>query len=157
MTVINTNTASMKAQYHLSQVNKEMNQAMERLSSGMRINGAADDAAGLTIVSRMDAQIKGLNQAIRNANDGMAMADTAEGAMQEIGNMLQRMRELAVQASNATYSDSDRENLQNEVTQLQAEIDRVVNTTIFNGKNVLDGTFAGDLQIGVEIMEACNS
>ena len=104
MTVINTNTASLTAQYHLSQVNKEMEQAMERLSSGQRINSAADDAAGLAIASKMDAQIRGLSTAIRNANDGISLANTAEGAMEEIENMLQRMREIAVQSSNGTYS-----------------------------------------------------
>lgn len=148
MTVINTNTASMTAQFHLSQVNKEMEQAMERLSSGQRVNSAADDAAGLTIASRMDAQIRGLGQAIRNANDGISMSSTAEGAMQEIESMLQRMREIAVQSSNGTYTATDRENLNNEVDQLKAEIDRVVNTTTFNGKNVLDGSFDASFQIG---------
>ena len=104
MTVINTNTAALNAQYHLSQVNKEMEQAMERLSSGQRINSAADDAAGLAIASKMDAQIRGLTTAIRNANDGISLANTAEGAMEEVENMLQRMREIAVQSANGTYS-----------------------------------------------------
>jgi len=150
MTVINTNTASLTAQYHLSQVNKEMEQAMERLSSGKRINSAADDAAGLAISSKMDAQIRGLTTAIRNANDGISLANTAEGAMEEIENMLQRMREIAVQSANGTYSSSDRANLDNEVQQLKAEIDRVVNTTRFNDIKLLDGSYSGSMQIGAK-------
>ena len=150
MTVINTNTASLTAQYHLSQVNKEMEQAMERLSSGQRINSAADDAAGLAIASKMDAQIRGLTTAIRNANDGISLANTAEGAMEEVENMLQRMREIAVQSANGTYSSTDRSNLDAEVQQLKAEIDRVVDTTRFNDVKLLDGSYSGSLQIGAK-------
>ena len=150
MTVINTNTASLTAQYHLSQVNKEMEQAMERLSSGQRINSAADDAAGLAIASKMDAQIRGLTTAIRNANDGISLANTAEGAMAEVENMLQRMREIAVQSANGTYSSTDRANLDAEVQQLKAEIDRVVDTTRFNDVKLLDGSYSGSLQIGAK-------
>jgi flagellin len=150
MTVINTNTASLTAQFHLNQVNSEMEQAMERLSSGKRINSAADDAAGLAIASKMDAQIRGLTTAIRNANDGISLANTAEGAMQEVENMLQRMREIAVQSSNGTYSSADRANLDAEVQQLKTEIDRVVDTTRFNDIKLLDGSYSGSLQIGAK-------
>ena len=153
MTVINTNTAALTAQYHLSQVNKEMEQAMERLSSGQRINSASDDAAGLAIASKMDAQIRGLNTAIRNANDGINLANTAEGAMEEVENMLQRMREIAVQSANGTYSASDRANLDAEVQELKAEIDRVVNTTRWNDIVLLDGSYSGSMQIGAKANE----
>ena len=149
MTVINTNTASINAQYNLSKVNKDMESAMEALSSGKRINSAADDAAGLSIATRMESQVRGLNQAMRNAADGQSMVDTAEGAMDEITNMLQRIRELALQSASDTMNSDDRANLNAEVDQLIAEIDRVTETTTFNGKNLLDGT-AGiqTLQIG---------
>ncbi len=153
MTVINTNTAALTAQFHLSQVNKEMEQAMERLSSGQRINSASDDAAGLAIASKMDAQIRGLTTAIRNANDGISLANTAEGAMEEVENMLQRMREIAVQSANGTYSTADRANLDNEVQQLKAEIDRVVDTTRFNDIVLLDGSYSGTMQIGAKANE----
>ena len=156
MTVINTNTASINAQYNLSKVNKEMESAMEALSSGKRINSAADDAAGLSIATRMESQVRGLNQAMRNAADGQSMVDTAEGAMDEITNMLQRMRELSLQAANATNTDTDRTNLNAEVDQLKAEIDRVVGTTTFNNKNLLNGGFSGDLQIGAFAGENLN-
>ena len=121
---------------------------MSALSSGKRINSAADDAAGLSIITRMESQVRGLNQAMRNAADGQNMVNTAEGAMDEISNMLQRMRELALQASNDTNSDADRSNLNAEVDQLVAEIDRVVSTTKFNGVNLLDGSLEASLQIG---------
>ena len=149
MTVINTNTASINAQYNLNKVNKEMEAAMEALSSGKRINSAADDAAGLSIATRMESQVRGLNQAMRNAADGQSMVDTAEGAMDEITNMLQRMRELSLQAASDTMSAQDRTNLNAEVDQLIAEIDRVTDTTTFNNKNLLDGTSGTQtLQIG---------
>lgn len=150
MTVINTNTASINAQFNLNKVNKEMEKAMEQLSSGKRINSAGDDAAGIAIASRMESQVRGLNQALRNAADGQSLVDTAEGAMDEISNMLQRMRELAIQASNDTNSDSDRESLNKEVDSLMDEIDRVVSTTAFNGINILDGTADLNFQIGSE-------
>ena len=146
--VVNTNVGSINAQRQLVGTTNEMSTAMERLSSGKRINTAADDAAGLAISTRMTSQIKGLNMAVRNANDGISLTQTAEGAMQEVTDMLQRMRELAVQASSGANSDSDRESLNNEVTQLKAEIDRVANTTRFNNVNILDGTYATDIQIG---------
>ncbi|MDA9320413.1 flagellin [bacterium] len=153
MTVINTNTASINAQFNLNKVNQEMEKAMEQLSSGKRINSAADDAAGLSIATRMESQVRGLNQAIRNAADGQSLAATAEGAMDEITNMLQRMRELALQSASDTNNDDDRANLNAEVDQLQAEIDRVVNTTTFNNKKLLDGTAEMALQIGTNAAE----
>ena len=156
MTVINTNISALSAQQNLNKVNADVDKAMERLSSGLRINSAADDAAGLTIVSRMESQIRGLNQAIRNASDGISLSNTAEGAMEEIESMLQRMRELSVQAANTTYTDTDRQNLNLEIDQLIAEIDRVVGTTIFNDKKLLDGSYAGDLQIGLLGNETLN-
>ena len=122
---------------------------MERLSSGLRINSASDDAAGLAIASRMESQVRGLQAAIKNANDGISVTQTAEGAMEEIGNILQRMRELAVQSANDSNSDADRAYLQQEVAQLSDEITRISETTQFNGVNVLDGSYAGKtFQIG---------
>ena len=156
MTVINTNTAAINAQYNLSKVQSAMDDAMSALSSGKRVTSAADDAAGLSIITRMESQVRGLNQAMRNAADGQSMVDTAEGAMDEISNMLQRMRELALQAANGSNSDSDRVNLNAEVEQLQAEIDRVVSTTKFNGQNVLDGSFEKTLQVGTFAGETIN-
>ena len=139
MTAINTNTASLNAQYFLAKANKEMESSMAKLSSGQKVNSAADDAAGLAIAGRMTSQIKGLNMAIKNANDTVALAQTAEGAMEEVTNMLQRMRELAVQASNGTMNDSDRKSLDAEVQALKTEIDRVSTTTEFNSQTLLDG------------------
>ena len=138
---INTNVASLNAQRFLGQSQGMLGTSLSRLSSGLRINSAADDAAGLAISGRMSAQIRGLNQAVRNANDGISLSQTAEGALTETTAMLQRMRELAVQSMNDTNSSSDRENLQKEVEQLRAEIDRIAKNTQFNGKNLLDGTF----------------
>jgi len=151
-----TNTGALMAQAAASSVNKDMETAMNRLSTGNRINTAADDAAGVAIASRMTAEIKGLNQAIRNAADGQSMADTAEGAMIEIESMLQRMRELSVQSASDTLSSNDRETLQNEVSQLQNEIDRIVTTTSYNGINLLDGTANIDLQIGSSANQQMN-
>jgi flagellin len=148
MTAINTNTASLNAQYYLAKTNKEMESSMAKLSSGQKVNSAADDAAGLAIAGRMTSQIKGLNMAIKNANDTIALSQTAEGAMEEVTNMLQRMRELAVQASNGTMNDSDRASLDSEVQALKTEIDRVANTTQFNNQNLLDGSFSKSFQIG---------
>jgi flagellin len=138
---INTNVASLNAQRFLGQSQGMLGTSLSRLSSGLRINSAADDAAGLAISGRMSAQIRGLNQAVRNANDGISLSQTAEGALTETTAMLQRMRELAVQSMNDTNSASDRANLQKEVAQLRLEIDRIANNTQFNGKNLLDGTF----------------
>src|SRR6056297_2131930 len=139
---INTNVASLNAQRNLGASQADLNTSMQRLSSGLRINSAKDDAAGLAISDRMTAQIRGLNQAARNANDGISLAQTAEGALQESTNILQRMRELAVQSANDTNTDTDRESLQAEVDQLQEEIDRIATTTQFNGKTLLDGSQA---------------
>ncbi len=139
--VVNTNISSINAQRNLVGTGKLLSRSLQRLSSGLRINSAKDDAAGLAISDRMNAQVRGLNQAVRNANDGISLAQTAEGAMQETTNILQRMRELAVQSANDTNTATDRSNLQKEITQLQAEIDRIANTTAFNGKTLLNGTF----------------
>lgn len=148
---INTNIASLNAQRNLNSSQSSLNTSLQRLSSGLRINSARDDAAGLAISERMTAQIKGLNQASRNANDGISLAQTAEGALGEIGNNLQRIRELAIQSRNATNSDSDRAALQSEVAQLKSEIDRVANQTSFNGIKLLDGSFtAQDFQVGAD-------
>ena len=156
MTVINTNTAAVNAQYNLSKVQSAMDDAMSALSSGKRINSAADDAAGIAISSRMEAQVRGLNQAMRNAADGQSLVDTAEGAMDEISNMLQRMRELAIQSANDTNSDSDRDALNLEIDALIAEIDRVVDTTAWNGKNILDGSAQLNFQIGSQAGQDLN-
>ncbi len=138
--VINTNISSLHAQRQMMSSGNELDQAMERLSSGKRINNAADDAAGLSISNRMTSQIRGLDQAIRNANDGISLIQTAAGALDESTNILQRMRELAIQSANGIYSDSDRATLDAEVQQLVAELDRIAETTSFNGQKVLDGT-----------------
>jgi flagellin len=151
-----TNTGALTAQAAASSVNKEMETAMNRLSTGQRLNSAADDAAGVAIASRLEAQVRGLNQAIRNAGDGQALASTAEGAMVEIESMLQRMRELAVQSVSDTNSDDDRINLNKEATQLKAEIDRIVSTTQFNGKTLLDGAGTFQLQIGASAGQTMN-
>jgi flagellin len=141
MAVINTNVASLNAQRNLQQSDNNLQTSLQRLSSGLRINSAKDDAAGLAITDRMTSQIRGLNQAVRNANDGISLAQTAEGALQESTNILQRMRELSIQSANDTNSATDRSNLQKELTQLQAELNRIASTTTFNGKNILDGSF----------------
>src|SRR3954447_16309936 len=133
---INTNIASLNAQRNLNMSQSSLATSLQRLSSGLRINSAKDDAAGLAISSRFTAQIKGLNQAARNANDGISLAQTAEGALGVISDNLQRIRELAVQSANATNSASDRASLQQEVSQLTAEIDRVATQTNFNGTNL---------------------
>ncbi|MEZ2739840.1 flagellin N-terminal helical domain-containing protein [Comamonas jiangduensis] len=146
---INTNIVSLNAQRNLGLSGNSLSSSMQRLSSGLRVNSAKDDAAGLAIAERMNAQAKGLAVAARNANDGISLAQTAEGALGKMGDMLQRMRELAVQSSNATNSDNDRKALQAEVSQLRSEIDRVAKTTTFNGTKILDGSFAGGVfQVG---------
>ena len=148
---INTNIASLNAQRNLNSSQSSLSTSLQRLSSGLRINSAKDDAAGLAISERMTSQIKGLSQASRNANDGISLAQTAEGAMAEIGNNLQRIRELSVQSSNATNSATDRAALQAEVSQLVAEVDRVANQTSFNGTKLLDGSFTSQVfQIGAD-------
>ena len=149
MSVINTNVASLNAQRNLSTSSSGLTTSLQRLSSGMRINSAKDDAAGLAISERMTAQIRGSNQAARNANDGISLAQTAEGDLGSISNNLQRMRELSVQSSNASNSDSDRAALQTEVTALKSEIDRVATNSSFNGVKLLDGSFnAQTFQVG---------
>ena len=147
--VINTNIASLNAQRNLGTSQTALNTSIQRLSSGLRINSAKDDAAGMAIADRMTSQIRGMNQAARNANDGISLAQTAEGDLQQIGNNLQRMRELAVQSANASNSASDRSALQGEIEQLQGEIDRVASNSQFNGVKLLDGTFqAQTFQVG---------
>jgi len=147
--VIGTNIASLNAQRNLNTSQSALNTSLERLSSGMRINSAKDDAAGLAITERFTAQIRGLNQAQRNANDGVSLAQTAEGDLAAITNNLQRIRELSVQSANATNSASDRAALQAEVTQLTEEINRVAEQSAFNGVNLLDGSFTSqDFQVG---------
>ena len=149
--VINTNIASLNAQRNLNGSQSALNVALQRLSTGLRINSAKDDAAGLAISERFTTQIRGLNQAARNANDGISLAQTAEGALSEITNNLQRIRELAVQSANATNSTTDRAALQTEVTELIAEIDRVAAQTGFNGVKLLDGTFSSQaFQVGAD-------
>ena len=146
---INTNNVSLNAQRNLNQSQSSLATSMQRLSSGLRVNSAKDDAAGLAIAERMNTQVRGLNVAARNANDGISLAQTAEGALGKVGDMLQRMRELAVQAANASNSADDRKALQAEVTQLRDEIDRVAKGASFNGKKLLDGSFtAATFQIG---------
>ena len=147
--MINTNLASLNAQRSQSRTQNELSTAIARLSSGLRINSAKDDAAGLAIAERFTAQIRGINQAARNANDGISLAQTAEGALAAVTENLQRIRELAVQSANATNSASDRASLQLEVAQLTAEIDRVAMQTSFNGTNLLDGSFTAKVfQVG---------
>ena len=154
--VVNTNVASIQAQYNVNKTNQSMQDAMAALSSGKRINSAGDDAAGLSIAERMTSQIKGLSAAVRNANDAANLTSTAEGAMAEVSEMLQRIRELAIQSANGTNSSQDRENIDAEVTQLINEIDRVVGTTTFNGQKLLDGSFGADMQIGYKSGETLN-
>lgn len=146
---INTNTGSLNAQRNLGISQRDLSTSMERLSSGLRINSAKDDAAGLAISDRMTAQVRGLNQASRNANDGISMAQTAEGALQESTNILQRIRELAVQSANDTNTNSDRASLNSEVQQLKEELNRIASTTEFNGRKVIDGTMSdATFQVG---------
>lgn len=148
---VNTNVASLTAQRNLVDSQNTLNKSLARLSSGLRINSAKDDAAGLAISNRMTSQVRGLNQAARNANDGISMAQTAEGALQESTNILQRVRELAVQSANDTNSDADRVSLNDEVDQLVAELDRIAKTASFNDKNVIDGTLSNaTFQVGAD-------
>ena len=151
---INTNLLSLNAQRNLGTSQMSLATSMQRLSSGLRVNSAKDDAAGLAIANRMDAQIRGINVAIRNANDGISLAQTAEGALGEITNNLQRIRQLAVQSRNATNSASDRAALDTEAQQLKAEIDRVASTTTLNGVKLLDGSFSNQsFQVGANVGE----
>ena len=145
---VNTNVSSLNAQRQLFTTNSNLNTAFERLSSGFRINSAADDAAGLQITDRMTSQVQGLNQAVRNANDGISLAQTAEGAMQETTTALQRIRTLAIQSQNGINTSSDRTALQKEVSALKTEISRIATTTQFAGVNVLSGVFSARFLVG---------
>lgn len=147
--VINTNIASINSQRNLASSQASLNRSIERLSSGLRINSAKDDAAGLSIATRMDAQVRGSNVAIRNANDAISFAQTADGALGNVTDALQRMRELAVQSANATNNSGDRTNLNAEFAQLQSEITRITGNTKFNGNTVLTGT-ANTFQVGAD-------
>jgi len=148
---VNTNTTSLYAQRQLSTSGNNLDTTFERLASGKRINSAADDAAGLQISNRLTSQTNGLNQSIRNANDGISLAQTAEGAMDETTNMLQRMRTLAIQSANGSNTDDDRLALQQEISALTTEIDRVASDTTFGGQNLLDGSYSsGVFQVGAD-------
>ena len=147
---VNTNVSSLNAQRMLNNSGANLDVSFQRLSSGQRINSAADDAAGLQISDRLTSQINGLNQAVRNANDGISLAQTAEGALDETTSMLQRMRTLSIQAANGSNSDKDRVAIQQEVAQLSEEINRVAATTTFGGENLLDGTYQGIFQVGAD-------
>ena len=146
---VNTNVSAMTAQRNLSKANDSVANSMERLTTGLRINSAKDDSAGLQISNRLTSQTRGLDVAMRNANDGISMAQTAEGSMQESTNIMQRMRDLSLQATNGSNSDSDREAIQKEVGSLQSELNRIADTTSFGGQNLLDGSYGSQqFQIG---------
>ncbi|MBF0455263.1 MAG: flagellin FliC [Magnetococcales bacterium] len=146
---INSSIASLNTQRQLMSSTSALNQTFARLSSGLRINGSKDDSAGMAISSRMTAQIRGMGAAIRNSNDGVSLAQVAEGALGETVNALQRMRELYVQAANSTYSSADRNTLQNEIIEMKNEIARIASSTSFNGVKLLDGTYSGQkFQVG---------
>lgn len=153
---VNTNVSSINARRQLINSSENLNTAFERLSSGFRINSAADDAAGLQISDRMTTQIQGLNQAVRNANDGISLAQTIEGALEETTSALQRIRVLAIQSQNGVNSDADRLALQKEVEALKAEMTRVANVSEFNGVNVLDGTFDANFLVGANAGQNIN-
>lgn len=159
--VINQNIAAIDAHRNLVLTGMDMSKAMERLSSGLRINRAADDAAGLAISEKLRSQVRGLNQGIRNAQDGISLIQTAEGALNETHSILQRMRELAVQSANGTYTDSDRANIQAEFKQLQDEIQRIAQQTEFNGMNLLNSTTFSvsgiDFQVGANQQQTINA
>src|SRR5687768_7321602 len=157
MSIINTNVMSLNSQRNLATNSASLATTIQRLSSGLRINSAKDDAAGLAISERFTTQIRGLNQAARNANDGISLAQTAESALGELTNNLQRIRELAVQSANATNSASDRVALDQEVQQRIAEINRVATQTSFNGQRLLDGSFGNAaFQVGANAGETIN-
>lgn len=147
---VNTNISSLNAQRQLMKSGSTLDVAFQRLSSGKRINSAADDAAGLQVSNRLSAQVNGLNQSVRNANDGISVAQTAEGALDETTNMLQRIRTLSLQASNGSNTDEDRKAIQQEVGQLSKEINRVASDTTFGGRSLLDGTYDGVFQVGAD-------
>ena len=156
MTVINTNTGALTARTYAVKANDSMTKAMERLASGLRINSAADDAAGLAVANKMESQLRGMNIAIRNSQDGISLVQTAEAGMSEISNMLIRMRELAVQMNNGIYTSSDRSNAQLEVDALMLEVDKIANNTAFNDVKVLDGTYSADIRAGNTNVEQIN-
>ena len=145
---VNTNVSSLNAQRQLFDVNDRLNTSFERLSSGFRINSAADDAAGLQISDRLTSQVQGLNQAVRNANDAISLSQTAEGALAEVTTSLQRIRQLAVQSQNGINSSADRNALQKEVSALRTEISRIATTTQFGNVNILDGSFSASFLVG---------
>ena len=147
---VNSNIASLNSQRQLARSSNDLATSYERLSSGKRINSARDDAAGLQISSRLSAQVNGLNQASRNANDAISLSQTAEGALDEYTNMLQRMRTLGVQASNGSNTDADRVALNKEYTELESELDRIAEQTSFGGTKLLDGTFSAEFQVGAD-------
>ncbi|SFG25246.1 flagellin [Novosphingobium sp. CF614] len=150
MSVINTNISAIRASNASIAANKMLGTSMERLSTGKRINSAKDDAAGLAIATSMTSQIKGMSQGIRNANDGISLAQTADGALSEVSNMLQRVRELAVQSSSATYQDTDRSAMQSEVTALTEQIDDVLTQTKFNGNTLFSTTSGTDVTFDIQ-------
>jgi flagellin len=147
---VNTNVQSLNSQRQLTNASAKLETSFERLSSGKRINSAADDAAGLQIGARLESQVNGLNQASRNANDGISLSQTAEGALDETTNMLQRMRVLSIQSANGSNSDADRDALQLEFGELQNEINRVAKDTTFGGEALLDGSYSADIQVGAD-------
>ena len=151
MTTINTNTAALTARLYLERNDNVREEAFARLASGQKVNSSADDAAGLAISARMTAQIQGLKMAAKNANDSNSLAQVADAAMDEVTNMLQRMRELAVQSANGTVNQSDRGSIDAEIQALKAEIDRVATTTQFNSQNLLDGSYKNTYQIGDKV------
>src|SRR6056300_749757 len=148
MTVINTNVGALTARTYSIQANDAMQKSMERLSSGLRINSAADDAAGLAVANKMESQLRGMDAAIRNSQDGISLVQTAESGMSEVSNMIIRMRELSVQMNNGVYTDGDRANAQLEVTALLAEINKIADNTAFNNVKVLDGTYSTEIRAG---------
>jgi len=147
---VNTNVSSLNAQRQMSNSSSALDTTFQRLSSGQRINSAKDDAAGLQIANRLESQIQGLNQGVRNANDGISLAQTAEGAMDEVTSMFQRMRTLASQAANGSNTDEDRLAIQEEVRSLAIEVNRVASDTTFGGQNLLDGTYGATFQVGAD-------
>src|SRR5919109_143455 len=152
--IINTNISALTAQRNLTRAQSGLEKSIQRLSTGLRINGAVDDAAGLAISDRLSAQIRGLNQAVRNANDGVSALQTADGSLNEVSNLLQRARELAVQSANDSNSSSDRSSLNAEVSNILAELDRLATTVQFNNRKLLDGTFTNaQFQVGANVNE----
>ena len=150
---VNSNVGSLNAQRQLSKSSNALDTSFQRLSSGMRINSAKDDAAGMQISNRLSSQVNGLNQGNRNANDGISLAQTAEGALDEVTSMFQRVRTLAQQATNGSNTDEDRLALQEEIRSLSAEVNRVAEDTTFGGQNLLDGTFSANFQVGADAVQ----